>query len=461
VSGFASALDIAKDIAAGKLSAREAAQAALARVAALNPKLNAFTLVTSERALKEAAAVDAARARGEKLPPLAGVPYAVKNLYDIEGVVTLAGSRIEASKPPAARDATAIFRLAKAGAVLVGALNMDEYAYGFVTENSHYGVTRNPHDPSRICGGSSGGSAASVASGMVPLALGSDTNGSIRVPAAFCGIFGLKPTYGRLSRAGAYPFAASLDHVGNFARSVADLVACYDAMQGPDERDPVCRQGPAEPVSPQLARGIEDLRVAVAGGYFAPENAELKEILDRAAKALKASRQVEIPEAGRARASAFLITAAEGGALHLPDLKTRAAEFDPATRGRLIAGALIPAAWVIAAQRFRSWYHDRVLALFRETDIILAPCAPDVAPPIGQESMEIGGVSVNLRANLGLYTQPLSFIGLPIVAAPIARSGGLPLGIQIIAAPWREDLALRAAYALERDGIAAAPIPTL
>ena len=316
MSGFASALDIAKDIAAGKLSAREAAQ----------PRSPAWLRSTqtqrlhaghAERALKEAAAVDARRARGEKLPPLAGVPYAVKNLYDIEGVVTLAGSRIEASKSPAARDATAIFRLAKAGAVLVGALNMDEYAYGFVTENSHYGVTRNPHDPSRICGGSSGGSAASVASGMVPLTLGSDTNGSIRVPAAFCGIFGLKPTYGRLSRAGAYPFAASLDHVGNFARSVADLAACYDAMQGPDERDPVCRQAPAEPVSPQLALGTGDLRVAVAGGYFAPENAELKEILDRAAKALKASRQVEILEAGRARASAFLITAAEGGMLHL------------------------------------------------------------------------------------------------------------------------------------------------
>jgi 1-carboxybiuret hydrolase len=201
--------------------------------------------------------------------------------------------------------------------------------------------------------------------------------------------------------------------------------------------------------------------VAVAGGYFTPENPELREILSIAAKALKAVRSVEIPEAARARASAFLITAAEGGVLHLPDLKTRAAEFDPATRDRLIAGALIPAAWVIAAQRFRSWYREQVLALFRDADVILAPCAPDVAPPIGQESMVIGGAKVNLRANLGIYTQPLSFIGLPIVAAPIARAGGLPLGIQIIAAPWCEDLALRAAYALEREGIAAAPVPKL
>ncbi|HXM84354.1 MAG TPA: AtzE family amidohydrolase [Stellaceae bacterium] len=461
MSGLPGALDIARDIRDGKMSAREAAQQALARVASLDPKLNAFTLVTSERALTEAAAVDARRARGEKLPSLAGVPYAVKNLYDIAGVTTLAGSRIEASKPLAARDATAIASLAKAGAVLVGALNMDEYAYGFVTENAHYGTTRNPHDPSRICGGSSGGSAASVASGMVPLALGSDTNGSIRVPAALCGIFGLKPTYGRLSRAGAYPFSASLDHVGPFARSVADLAACYDALQGSDARDPVCREGPPEPASPDLARGVKDLRVAVAGGYFAPENAGLQEILARAAKALNASRQVEIPAAGHARAAAFLITAAEGGALHLPDLKTRAAEFDPAVRDRLIAGALIPAAWVIAAQRFRAWYREQVLALFRESDIILAPCSPGPAPGIGQESMELGGAMVNIRASLGIYTQPLSFIGLPVVAAPIAQAGKLPLGIQIIAAPWRESLALRAAYALEQEGIAAAPVPTL
>ena len=461
MSGFSGALDIAQAIRDGKMSAREAAQQALARVAALDPKLNAFTLVTSERALAEAAAIDAKRARGDTLPPLAGVPYAVKNLYDIAGVTTLAGSKIEAAKPPAARDATAVASLHKAGAVLVGALNMDEYAYGFVTENAHYGATRNPHDPSRICGGSSGGSAAAVASGMVPLALGSDTNGSIRVPAALCGIFGLKPTYGRLSRAGAFPFAASLDHVGPFARSVADLAACYDALQGPDERDPVCRQGPAEPATPELARGVKDLRVAVAGGYFAPENAELREVLMRAAKALKAARTVEIPEAARARAAAFLITAAEGGALHLPALKTRAAEFDPAVRDRLIAGALVPSAWVIAAQRFRSWYRDQVLALFQESDIILAPCAPGPAPKIGQESMELAGAKVNIRANLGIYTQPLSFIGLPVVAAPIAQAEKLPLGIQIIAAPWREALALRAAYALEQEGIAAAPIPTL
>jgi aspartyl-tRNA(Asn)/glutamyl-tRNA(Gln) amidotransferase subunit A len=451
---FETGAEIAADVAAGRRSAGEIVVSAFDRIAHRNPRLNAFTAVTADRARARAAAIDARRVTG----PLAGVPFAVKNLFDIAGLPTLAGSKINRDRPPATADSVLITRLEAAGAVLVGALNMGEYAYDFTGENCHDGPSRNPHDTMRMTGGSSGGSGGAVAGGLVPIALGSDTNGSIRVPAALCGIFGLKPSYGRLSRAGTYPFAASLDHAGPFARSVADLAACYDAMQGPDERDPVCRQGPVEPASPLLARGVKDLRVAVAGGYFAPENPELQEILAIAAKALKASRQVEIPASGHARAAAFLITAAEGAALHLPDLKTRAAEFDPATRDRLIAGALIPASWVIAAQRFRSWYRGQVLELFRDVDIILAPCAPGVAPPIGQESMMLGGAKVNLRANLGIYTQPLSFIGLPVVAAPIARAGGLPLGIQIIAAPWREDLALRAAYALERDGIAAAPI---
>jgi len=158
---------------------------------------------------------------GAALPPLAGVPYAVKNLFDVQGLTTLAGSRINRDRPPAKQDAVLVARMRAAGAVLLGALNMDEYAYGFTTENTHYGPTRNPHDPSRTAGGSSGGSAAAVAAGLVPIALGSDTNGSIRVPSSLCGIFGLKPTYGRLSRSGTYPFVASLDHLGPFARSAA------------------------------------------------------------------------------------------------------------------------------------------------------------------------------------------------------------------------------------------------
>src|SRR5271169_4737036 len=240
------ALDIARAVAGGEVSAVAVIEAALARIEKLNPLLNAFTDITAARARKQAAAIDAARAAGVELGPLAGVPFAVKNLFDVAGLPTRAGSSINRELPPAERDSPLIERLEAAGAVLVGALNMGEYAYDFTGENIHDGPSRNPHDTTRMTGGSSGGSGGAVAGRLVPLALGSDTNGSIRVPSSLCGIFGLKPTYGRLSRAGSFPFVTSLDHLGPFARCVADLAAGYDAMQGPDPADPVCAQRPVE-----------------------------------------------------------------------------------------------------------------------------------------------------------------------------------------------------------------------
>ncbi|MDU6835101.1 MAG: amidase family protein, partial [Bradyrhizobium sp.] len=223
---------IAAAVATRKLSAKEATEAALSRIAARDGVLNAFTDVTAERARAKAAEIDAAIAAGKSVGPLAGVPFAVKNLFDVEGLPTRAGSKINRDRAPAARDATLIARMEAAGAVLVGALNMGEYAYDFTGENVHDGPSRNPHDPTRMSGGSSGGSGSAVGGGLVPIALGSDTNGSIRVPSSFCGIFGLKPTYGRLSRARSFPFVMSLDHLGPFARSVEDLALAYDAMQG-------------------------------------------------------------------------------------------------------------------------------------------------------------------------------------------------------------------------------------
>ncbi len=449
---FASALEIAAAVRAGEVRAIEVAESALARIEAGNPRLNAFTAITGERALAAARAVDDRRANGADPGPLAGVPFAVKNLFDLAGVVTLAGSKIDAERAPATADATVVGRLIAAGAVPIGALNMDEYAYGFTTENTHYGPTHNPHDLARVAGGSSGGSAASVGGGLVPLSLGSDTNGSIRVPAALCGIFGLKPTYGRLSRAGARLFSASLDHVGPFARSVADLAAAYDAMQGPDSRDPVCTGRAAEPASGELARGAAGLRIAIASGHFAGTEVAAAAVAT-VAGALGATAQVELPQAARARAAAFIITAAEGGSLHFADLKSRAGDFDPMTRDRFLAGALVPASWVIEAQRFRRWYREQVLKLFRDVDIVLAPATPCTAPLIGQETIEIDGATVPARPYLGVYTQPLSFIGLPVVVAPLRAADTLPIGVQIVAAPWREADALRVAWALERDGI--------
>jgi aspartyl-tRNA(Asn)/glutamyl-tRNA(Gln) amidotransferase subunit A len=456
---FASATEIAAAVSAGRTSARAVVEAALARIAARDRTLNAFTAVVADRALARAAMLDDRRAAGQPLGPLAGVPFAVKNLFDVAGIPTLAGSKINREHPPAARDATLIERLEAAGAVLVGSLNMGEYAYDFTGENVHDGPSRNPHDTRRMSGGSSGGSGAAVAGGLVPLSLGSDTNGSIRVPSSLCGLFGLKPTYGRLSRARTFPFVASLDHLGPIARTVADLAIAYDAMQGGDADDPVCAQRPVQRTAPALDAGIAGLRVAVATGYFrAATSPEATNAVERVAAALGARDEIEIPEVARARAAAYVITATEGAALHLDRLRLRPHDFDPAVRDRLLAGAMVPAALVQKAQKFRRWYRDAVLKLFDRYDAILAPATPCTAPAIGQQTFVLGGVELPVRPNLGIYTQPISFIGLPVVAVPVPLSP-LPIAVQIIAAPWREDTALRLAYALEKSGVAAAPRP--
>ncbi len=461
-SAWASAAEIAGAVGAGRVSASAVTEAALARIARHNPVLNAFTDTTAARARAKAAAVDARVARGASPGPLAGVPFAVKNLFDIAGLPTRAGSRINRDRPAAAVDAALIARLEAAGAVLVGALNMGEYAYDFTGENVHDGASRNPHDIARMTGGSSGGSGGAVAGGLVPLSLGSDTNGSIRVPASLCGLFGLKPTYGRLSRAGTFPFVASLDHLGPLARTTEDLALAYDAMQGADPADPACQDRAAEPALAALAEGVGGLRIAVAGGYFRRgAGPEALAALAACAEALGTREVIEVPEAARARAAAFIITASEGAALHLDRLRTRAEDFEPVVRDRLLAGALIPASLVARAQRFRRWYAERMREVFGRVDVLLAPATPCPAPLIGQQTFVLDGQEMPLRPNMGVFTQPISFVGLPVVAVPVARPGQLPIGVQVIAAAWQESVALRVAAALERMGVAHAPRPKL
>ncbi len=454
------ATEIAQMVQRGEVSADDMARLSLAAIEAIDPRINAVTDITAERALAEAEAIDAAHARGEPLPPLAGVPYAVKNLYDIEGLPTRAGSRINRERPAATADAALVSRLKAAGALLVGALNMGEYAYDFTGENAHDGACRNPHDPARMAGGSSSGSGAAVAAGMVPFALASDTNGSIRVPSSFCGTFGLKPTFGRFSRAGTFPFVASLDHLGPLARSAEDLALLYDVLAGHDPADPASARKAAPPVTPVLERGAEGLRLAIAGDWFR-RNAfpEATAAVETVAAALGITREVVLPEAERARASAYVISTSEGAALHLERLQTRAADFDPDTRDRFLAGAMVPAAWANKAQRFRTWFREAVKSVFETVDVIIAPATPCFAPEIGQKTFLLDGVEMPVRPNIGVYTQPLSFIGLPVVAAPLwLEDAGLPIAVQVIAAPWREDLALRVAHELERRGTAQAPI---
>ena len=453
------ASEIASAVAGRKMSALAATDAAFARIEQHDGILNSFTDVTAERARAKARVIDADIAAGRKVGPLAGVPFAVKNLFDVAGLPTRAGSKINRDLAPARRDATLIERMEAAGAVLVGALNMGEYAYDFTGENIHDGPSRNPHDTTRMSGGSSGGSGSAVGGALVPIALGSDTNGSIRVPSSFCGIFGLKPTYGRLSRARSFPFVASLDHLGPFARSVADLALAYDAMQGPDADDGACTTREPTPVTPLLDESISGLRVAIAGGHF-QKNVfpEAVEAVSRVAKALGATQVVDIPEASRARAAAYVITTTEGASLHLDRLRKRPGDFDPAVRDRLIAGAMVPAPLVDRAQKFRRWYRAQLAEIFRSVDVLLAPATPCTAPKLGQVNFNLDGVELPVRANIGIHTQPISFIGLPVVAVPVPLEP-LPIGVQIICAPWREDIALRVAHALEKMGVVAAPAP--
>jgi aspartyl-tRNA(Asn)/glutamyl-tRNA(Gln) amidotransferase subunit A len=449
-SKAATAAEIARAVAAGKVTATDIVEAALMRIAEAEPAVNAFTDIVAERARRRAREIDAGSHRG----PLLGVPFAVKNLFDIAGLPTRAGSKINVDGPKASRDGALVRKLEAAGAILLGGLNMGEYAYDFTGENAHYGPSRNPHDPTRMTGGSSGGSGAAVAAGEVPLALGSDTNGSIRVPASLCGLFGLKPTYGRLSRAGSFPFVDAFDHLGPLARVVEDLALSFDAMQGWDPDDPACTDRPAEPTLPRLGDGLKGLRIAIAGDYFAKGGEpEAFAAVATIAKALDVTQTVVLPEAAVARAAAYVITAMEGAQLHLPRLRTRPQDFDPDTRERFMAGALLPGSWYVKAQRFRRRYRANVLQLFEEVDVLLAPATPCSAPKLGQVMMSLAGVPMPVRANLGIYTQPISFIGLPVVAVPTRKPGTMPIGVQLIARPFNEQAVLRVARHLEKQGV--------
>ncbi|MGV7196247.1 AtzE family amidohydrolase [Xanthomonas sp. NCPPB 1325] len=421
------------------LAARLATQT-LTRINQVNDSLCAITRLLPARAAADAARVQAALAGGSDGGALAGVPFVVKDLFDVAGQVTTAGAAVRAHYLPAARDATVVQRLSDAGAVLIGTANMDEFAYGFATVNAHYGTTANPHDHQHLAGGSSGGSAAAVAAGLVPFALGSDTNGSIRVPAALCGVYGLRPTHDALPLDGVFPFVDALDVVGPFATSVADLRLVYEVMRGH--------------ALPAATTG--KLRIARLGGWFQRNlDPDLDAALAAVLAACNSSASIELPEAERARAAAFVLTAAEGGHRHRSALATHAAQFDPATRDRLLAGLQLPASAVADAHRFAHWFAGAMHALWDDVDVLIAPTTPCVAPRIDQDTIQIDGLPVSARANLGIFTQPLGLAACPVLAAPLPRPGRLPLGVQLIAAPGREDRLFALAAHLERDGLLA------
>ena len=428
------AIEIADAVRSGRSSARAVVDEALTGLERRAYPLVAVTRLLADRARAEADAVDATIAAGRDPGPLAGVPYGVKDLFDVAGLPTTAGSRLYADAPPAIGDAQAIRRLHAAGAVLVATLNMDEFAYGFATINALHGTTRNPHDLSRLAGGSSGGSAAIVAAGLLPFSLGSDTNGSVRVPASLTGIFGLKPTHGALPMGGVFPFADSFDDVGPFTLSVADMHLLWNVLTATDGDQ----------------SGDAPARVARLGGRFA-QNIDPDQVAAMDAIAPGAP-VVELPDIARARSAAFLITAYEGGALHRAALARDAMAFDPATRDRLIAGSLLPRALYDAAQDFRARFKVAVVEAMGDHDVLLAPATPCIAPPVEDPRILIDGVLTPARADLGIHSQPISFTGLPSLAVPLHRPGRLPIGLQLIGRPGGEPALLRYAARLEQAG---------
>ncbi|MGB0682204.1 MAG: AtzE family amidohydrolase [Magnetovibrionaceae bacterium] len=447
-----SAIETARAIKAGEIKAGNLVEETLAHIEADNPKINAFTDVTAERARAEARAVDEAVSVGRDPGPLAGVPFAVKNLFDLEGLVTRAGSKIARENSPARRDADLVERLKAAGGICLGALNMGEFAYDFTGENAHDGDCCNPHDPSCMTGGSSSGSGAAVGAGLVPITLGSDTNGSLRVPASLCGVYSLRPTYGRLSRGGSFPFVDGLDTVGPFARSLDDLAAVYDVLQGPTNRDHACRNLPPAPISNTATDTGQPLRLGVLRGWFETNcDGEALARRDRLLSDLPDGVtlvDINLDQAEFGRAAAFLMTQAESSALHLPTLKARATDYDPDTRDRFLAGALLPAAWAQKAQIVRKWWLAEILACFQNVDVLITPATPFAAPKRGQRTILLNGEERPTRPFLGLLAQPFSAVGLPVVTLPTHQAGESPIGLQVVAAPWREGKAFAAAQLL-------------
>ncbi|MDJ1009273.1 MAG: AtzE family amidohydrolase [Paracoccaceae bacterium] len=446
------AATISRDVKAGRVTAEDVVARTLA---ALDDSraLNAVTHVHADRARKRASEIDRQITAGGDPGTLAGVPFAAKNLFDVKGQVTRAGSRSTDTNAPAGKDAFAIRALESAGAILVASTNMDELAYGFSGENAHDGDTRNPRDPTLSVGGSSSGSAALVAAGAVPVALGTDTNGSVRVPAALCGVAGLKPTYGRLSRGGVVPFVRSLDHVGLFATDMRDLALAYDALQGRDPEDSVQSARPRERAGPRMETTLP-IRAARLGGYFdGPLHPDCRTATLAAAQALRAEGPVTLDHAEAARAASFILTTAEGGQQHLPGLIADPDRFGPLVRDRLRAGALVPATWTARAQKLRRRVSRELAVVMRQYDVLLAPATPCPAFPLGTADWEVAGVTLPIRLGIGMFTQALTLTGVPI--AVVSRRGetsGLPVGVQIIGRPFEDATVLQAARRLELAG---------
>jgi aspartyl-tRNA(Asn)/glutamyl-tRNA(Gln) amidotransferase subunit A len=447
-------LDLAAAVAARRLSPVEVVRALLARIEAHDGRLRSYLAVFAESALEEARAAEAAVGAGRPLGPLHGVPFAVKDLFAVAGTPTTAGSRFLAE--PARHDSTAVARLRAAGAILLGKLNLHEFAYGPEGLNPHHGSPWNPWDPvpHRLPGGSSSGSGVAVAAGLTPAALGTDTGGSIRIPAACCGTVGLKPTYGRVSRAGVVPLAWSLDHVGPLTRSVADAAALLAVLAGPDPADPSSRALPVPDYLAGLAAPVKGLRVGLLRQDVERADAEVSTAVAEAVRVLEglgcSVRDVALPRARYGLAASYAVLSAEALASHEPLLRRQGALYAPDVRRRLAVGAFLTAADYLKGQRARQLIREEADAALAEVDCLLGPTLPLAAPPVTAAEVRIGDRVESTRLALTSFTRLFNLGGHPAVALPCGFSrDGLPLSLQIAGRAFEEETVLRLAAAYE------------
>ncbi len=446
-------LEAARRLRAREISAGELLDECLGRIAELNPSLCAFITVTEESARESARQAERELGSGLDRGPLHGIPIALKDVFLTRGVRTTAGSRLFADYVPG-HDAAVVERLAQAGAVLVGKTNMHELAYGITSANPHFGVVRNPRDPARIPGGSSGGSAVAVAAGMALAALGSDTGGSIRIPAAFCGVVGLKPTYGRVSRYGMLPLSFSMDHAGPITSSVCDAALMMNAIAGRDPRDSSSSGAPVEDYLPAGEGSLEGVRIGLPEDfYFERVTPEARAAVERAAEL--ASRRgaevvrVRVPDMDAVNTIGRLLLLAEAAAALAPHLADRASLGDD-VRALLDQGRLVPATDYVNAQRLRRIEQQEFRTLWRQVDILFTPTVPVGAPKIGETTVEIEGRQEDVRLAATRLVRGMDVLGLPALSLPCGLDpDGMPLGLQIMAAELQERPLLRVAANLE------------
>jgi aspartyl-tRNA(Asn)/glutamyl-tRNA(Gln) amidotransferase subunit A len=433
---------------ARKASSVDLVRACIARIERLDGELVAFISKTLDRALADAARADSELATGTDRGPLHGIPVALKDLYDVKGDVTTAGSRIFAENV-AREDSAVAAKLRAAGAVFVGKTNLHEWAFGVTNQNPHFGSAKNPWERTRIPGGSSGGTAIAIATGMCFLSPGSDTGGSIRIPAALCGVAGLKPTYGRISLRGVVPLSWSLDHAGPLARSVRDLAVALQVLAGRDERDPVAAAVDVDDYVTRLEDGIKGVRVIVPANYFLDDvDPEVERAVRDAARTLAGLGAVvserSLPRTEELRETQRAILSVDAATFHRDRLAERANDFGADVLQRLRAGQQISGIETARARRNAVEIRHEWAELLGDGSLILTPTTPTAAPE------REGQDAIATVARLTTNTSPFNLTGLPALSVPCGfTTAGLPIGLQLAAGPWREALLLRAARAYE------------